>query len=187
MLVSFSLESMGNSSNSQTSLGTAGDEAEKENSICRKKSSLWPLRNCDYYKTEFESCNAYKSKVFQRFVYGHTQDCSKWKDYYESCLKFETSKDEEDVANLLEAERERREEWMEGSKANDVWEYRDKPPEEWEQPWDRAEHENRHFTSFFKEYREQCRAPVSKDGKPSNQTKLTPDVIQKGPKITRIL
>merc|ERR1711962_861714 len=89
---------------------------------------LWLLRPCEVYKEEYKDCTRIRSRMYQLYIDGETQDCSQWKKDYENCLQYRKRNDMEALSEVLEVEKQRYIQRIQTSRANDVWEYRDSPP-----------------------------------------------------------
>ncbi|XP_014240098.1 UPF0545 protein C22orf39 homolog [Cimex lectularius] len=100
----------------------------------RYKKKLWMVRNCDVYNDEYKDCKSIKARFHQQFVYGSFVDCSQWKRDYNNCEKWNTKKNKKAVEELIESEVARRKERLDAHFNNDIWERRDNPPAEWNDP-----------------------------------------------------
>ncbi|XP_045603386.1 synaptic plasticity regulator PANTS isoform X2 [Procambarus clarkii] len=94
----------------------------------------WLVRPCEHYKEEYNDCTSIKAKFHQYFIHGETQDCSQWKADYNQCIQYRKHKDLESLTSLIESEKGRRQERLRGHYANNVWEKRNSPPDDWSMP-----------------------------------------------------
>ncbi|XP_018318817.1 UPF0545 protein C22orf39 homolog isoform X2 [Agrilus planipennis] len=85
----------------------------------------WMIRDCDIYSDEYSDCTSIKARFHQYFVFGTTLDCSQWKRDCDNCWKWK---------ELIKSECNRHLERLRNHYANDVWEKRSSPPEDWEKP-----------------------------------------------------
>ncbi|XP_050586325.1 UPF0545 protein C22orf39 homolog [Bombus affinis] len=94
----------------------------------------WLIKPCEMYKEEYKDCKSIKARFHQYFIFGETLDCKQWKIDYDNCNLWSEHKDKEACKQLINSERKRRLERLEGHYKNDIWEKRDKPPENWNAP-----------------------------------------------------
>ncbi|RWS14887.1 hypothetical protein B4U79_09260 [Dinothrombium tinctorium] len=92
------------------------------------------VRPCQWYYDEFRECSRYLSRFHQRFVFGKTLDCSGWKNDYEDCLAFRDNADFHSLKRVLDNESKRQQKRKDSLTANNVWKYRQTPPEDWNKP-----------------------------------------------------
>ncbi|XP_014215998.1 UPF0545 protein C22orf39 homolog [Copidosoma floridanum] len=92
------------------------------------------IRPCHIYNDEFYECERPKGRFHQYFIFGEYLNCWQWQMDFENCKKWKESQDEEAYALLIASEKKRRTERLKGHIENDVWEKRDKPPENWDAP-----------------------------------------------------
>jgi len=90
----------------------------------------WMARQCHIYKEEYKDCKSIKSRFHQYFL-GETRDCTQWKTDYDRCLKWEKDNDMDALERLIDSEKERVRKRLQAHYANDVWERRESPPENW--------------------------------------------------------
>ncbi|GFQ97535.1 uncharacterized protein TNCT_508731 [Trichonephila clavata] len=94
----------------------------------------WKVRPCEWYKEELKDCRSIKAKFNQYFIFGHTLDCSQWKQDYQNCMQFRKKRDLKCLENVIESENDRQRKRMKTMEQNDVWTYRTSPPENWNSP-----------------------------------------------------
>ncbi|WAR03667.1 CV039-like protein [Mya arenaria] len=92
------------------------------------------FENCDYFKTEFETCKHWKSKINQKYLYGETLDCSHDEQMYDMCMDYQRTSDKNLEHQLAFQEYSRSLFRRQNARENDVWEYRTEPPEDWNLP-----------------------------------------------------
>jgi len=99
----------------------------------KAREYIWMLRPCKKYNVEYVDCKSLKDRFHQYWVEGSFRDCEQWKTDYDNCLKLEESKYEDTSAleALVESEKARIRTRIKNHLANDVWEHRDSPPEDW--------------------------------------------------------
>lgn len=105
----------------------------------------WMIRPCMVYKGEYDDCASIKARFNQYFIFGKTLDCTQWKTDYHNCYQWEKHKSEEAYNELIESEKRRRLERLLPHVQNDVWERRERPPEDWNAPlpeWMQKQFEN---------------------------------------------
>ncbi|KAL0129274.1 hypothetical protein PUN28_004165 [Cardiocondyla obscurior] len=105
----------------------------------------WMLRPCMVYKDEYDECTSVRARFHQYFIFGETLDCNQWKTDYNNCYQWQKYKSEEAYDQLLKSEKERRAKRLHAHYQNDVWEKREKPPENWNAPlpeWMQKEFQN---------------------------------------------
>ncbi|CAK9820441.1 UPF0545 protein C22orf39 homolog [Anthophora plagiata] len=94
----------------------------------------WMIRPCLIYKEEYRDCKSIRARFHQYFVFGKTIDCNQWKTDYNNCQQWNNKKSKEAYDKLIESEKKRRLERLKGHYGNNVWQKRDKPPENWNAP-----------------------------------------------------
>ncbi|CAK9796010.1 UPF0545 protein C22orf39 homolog [Anthophora quadrimaculata] len=94
----------------------------------------WMIRPCEIYKEEYSDCKSIKARFHQYFIFGKTIDCSQWKADYKNCKQWNNNKSKEAYDKLIDSEKKRRLERLKGHYENNVWQKRDKPPEDWNAP-----------------------------------------------------
>ncbi|KAG5871997.1 hypothetical protein JTB14_030839 [Gonioctena quinquepunctata] len=109
--------------NSQT-----GNETESQ------PKDEWMIRRCSVYDEEYSDCTSFKARFNQYFIFGKTLDCSQWKKDSINCYKWTEKQDVKAASELIQAEKTRRKERLLPHYANDVWEKRKAPPEDWNKP-----------------------------------------------------
>lgn len=92
------------------------------------------MRPCEIYLEEYTDCASYKGRFHQYYTQGSYADCERWKQDYKHCLQFRNTKDTSAAESVINSETERRNARLEGARGNDVWEYRQSPPAEWNAP-----------------------------------------------------
>ncbi|XP_076755126.1 synaptic plasticity regulator PANTS [Xylocopa sonorina] len=125
-------------SNSTTENVSAEEERQYE----------WLIRPCTFYKEEYKDCKSIRARFHQYFVFGKTIDCTQWKSDYNNCYLWNKYKDEDAYEDLVESEKQRRFKRLSGHYCNDVWQKRDKPPEDWNAPlpaWLQEKNKNSYF------------------------------------------
>uniref|UniRef100_A0A146L688 Synaptic plasticity regulator PANTS n=1 Tax=Lygus hesperus TaxID=30085 RepID=A0A146L688_LYGHE len=98
------------------------------------KKYSWMVRPCVLYKEEYSDCTSIKSRFHQVFVTGSFEDCSHWKYDYDNCSKWRGDSNPKAFKALIESELKKRQARLGAHKANDVWEPRENPPEDWNAP-----------------------------------------------------
>ena len=101
------------------------DQSHKDN---------WMVRPCEIYKEEYDDCKSIRARFHQYFVFGKTIDCTQWKEDYENCYLWDKYKSNIAYEKLISSEKKHRMERLEGHYRNNVWQRRDKPPENWNAP-----------------------------------------------------
>ncbi|XP_054709478.1 UPF0545 protein C22orf39 homolog [Uloborus diversus] len=91
----------------------------------------WKVRPCEWYKDEYKNCTGMQSRFNQYYIYGEVLDCSNWKKDYQDCMIFRKNHDLKAIEKVIESENQRKKKRNEASYNNDVWQYRSKPPENW--------------------------------------------------------
>ncbi|KAK1119260.1 hypothetical protein K0M31_013449 [Melipona bicolor] len=106
-----------------------------ENDVPEEKiQDEWLIRPCAAYKEEYTDCTSIKGRFHQYFIYGEILDCKQWKIDYENCNLWTEHKNEKACYELINSEKTRRWNRLKDHYTNDVWEKRDKPPENWNAP-----------------------------------------------------
>ncbi|XP_033340866.2 synaptic plasticity regulator PANTS isoform X1 [Megalopta genalis] len=113
---------------------SADVETNKSNEEIKEHELEWMIKPCQIYNEEYRDCKSIKARFHQYFVFGDTIDCTQWKTDYNNCYIWEKYKSERAYAKLIDSEKNRRMERLHGHYSNDVWERRDKPPENWNAP-----------------------------------------------------
>jgi len=117
----------------------------------------WMIRPCMVYKDEYDECCSVKARFHQYFIFGKSLDCNQWKTDYHNCYQWQKHKSEEAYDELIKSEKERRIQRLRSHLQNDVWEKREKPPENWNDPlpeWMQKEFENSYLHIRNKEMKE---------------------------------
>jgi len=94
----------------------------------------WMLRPCVIYKDEYDDCTSIRARFNQYFIFGQTLKCDQWKTDYHNCYQWQKNKSKEAYNKLVESENKRRLERLIPHYQNNVWEKREKPPENWNTP-----------------------------------------------------
>ncbi|XP_076338927.1 synaptic plasticity regulator PANTS isoform X5 [Tachypleus tridentatus] len=84
-----------------------------------------------------------KARFHQYFVHGQMIDCTQWQNDFKNCMDWRRYRDIDAFKNVLESERNRIFQRQAAAQANDSWELRDEPPEDWNKPlpdWLQKEH-----------------------------------------------
>jgi len=92
------------------------------------------IRKCECYESELKACRAPTARLHQYYVHGESQDCEQWKLNLEDCKKWRDNEDEEAVKRIIGREDVRLAWRWKGHLANDVWEKRKEPPQDWNRP-----------------------------------------------------
>ncbi|TRY96759.1 hypothetical protein DNTS_014486 [Danionella cerebrum] len=92
---------------------------------------LQPPRSCDVYWSEFKHCRSWKHWFHEYYTYGRAPECQHWKQDYQSCKEWESTRSVLAKESLLESERKR---IADQRNFTPVWELRQKPPEDWDLP-----------------------------------------------------
>ncbi|XP_013794198.1 UPF0545 protein C22orf39 homolog [Limulus polyphemus] len=104
----------------------------------------WMVHPCEWYKEEYKDCKSLKARFHQYFVHGQTVDCTQWQNDFKNCMSWRKYRDIDAFKNVLESERNRIIQRQAASQANNIWELRKEPPEDWNKPlpdWMQKEHE----------------------------------------------
>ncbi|CAE1328146.1 unnamed protein product [Acanthosepion pharaonis] len=118
-----------------------GKTKENENKLTDLPVDIWMLRPCEIYHDEYKECTSTKGRFQQYYVFGNYLDCSKWKQDSENCFKFRETRSVDVLQKILDNEKDRRQIRIKNAQANDIWEYRSSPPEDWTKPlpeWEKA-------------------------------------------------
>ncbi|KAL4112503.1 hypothetical protein QTP88_016275 [Uroleucon formosanum] len=99
-----------------------------------KDLDLWMIRPCEIYNTEYGECTAISSRLHQMFIHGSTVDCNHWHEDYTNCLKWKNYKNIQAAETLVNSEKKKRNNRWKSFYANNVWENRTSPPENWNEP-----------------------------------------------------
>lgn len=105
----------------------------------------WMIRPCGMYKEEYNDCKCMKARFHQYYIFGEFLDCTQWKIDYDNCYLWQKYKNKEALDELIKSEKTRRMERLRNHYNNNVWERRDKPPENWDAPlpdWLQEKHKN---------------------------------------------
>jgi len=104
--------------------------------ILKTIPDAWMLRECQCYHDEAKACKSMKGRFYQYYVHGEMKDCSEWTENHDDCKLWTNNADKEAAARIIDREKERIKKRLEGHVKNDVWEKREKPPnnEEWNKP-----------------------------------------------------
>ncbi|XP_071557994.1 synaptic plasticity regulator PANTS [Temnothorax nylanderi] len=94
----------------------------------------WMVRPCMVYKDEHDECTSIRARFHQYFIFGEMLDCDQWKTDYHNCYQWQKYKSEEAYDELIRSEKERRAKRLHAHYQNNVWEKREKPPENWNTP-----------------------------------------------------
>ncbi|XP_015435510.1 PREDICTED: UPF0545 protein C22orf39 homolog [Dufourea novaeangliae] len=107
------------------------DEKDTSNKDNQHREFDWMIRPCEIYNEEYKDCRSIRARFHQYFVFGHRIDCTQWKTDYHNCYLWEKYKSEKAYTNLIDGEKKRRMERLRPHFQNNVWQKRDKPPENW--------------------------------------------------------
>ncbi|XP_050438606.1 UPF0545 protein C22orf39 homolog [Adelges cooleyi] len=94
----------------------------------------WLIRPCDIYKFEYKNCTSMMSRLHQLFIYGKTIDCRQHHKDYLECCKWKSKHDTKAAEALIQSEINKRNERWKNHFANNIWENRTTPPENWNDP-----------------------------------------------------
>eukprot|EP00095_Tigriopus_kingsejongensis_P011380 maker-scaffold68_size422247-snap-gene-0.10 protein:Tk11380 transcript:maker-scaffold68_size422247-snap-gene-0.10-mRNA-1 annotation:"upf0545 protein c22orf39 homolog" len=94
----------------------------------------WLLRHCTSYKMEHQHCAKWSTRLHQRFILGEPSSCEDWQSNFMDCARWDQNQDLEAAARVIEREKSRIGGRMKDHFANDVWEKRTHPPEDWNKP-----------------------------------------------------
>ncbi|XP_012235750.1 synaptic plasticity regulator PANTS [Linepithema humile] len=106
-----------------------GEEKEKE-----FRENQWMVRPCVVYKDEYDDCTSIRARFNQYFIFGQMLDCNQWNTDYRNCYQWRKYNSDEAYNELIKSEKQRRLKRLRAHYANDVWEKREKPPENWNAP-----------------------------------------------------
>ncbi|KAL6264906.1 hypothetical protein P5V15_005000 [Pogonomyrmex californicus] len=129
-------------------------EADKEKA---SRQYDWSIRPCILYKDEYDDCTSIKARFHQYFIFGESIDCNQWKIDYDNCYQWQKYKSEEAYTKLIQSEKQRRLNRLQSHYQNNVWERREKPPENWNAPlpeWMEKNFENSYLQIRSKEMKE---------------------------------
>ncbi|XP_030380149.1 UPF0545 protein C22orf39 homolog [Scaptodrosophila lebanonensis] len=116
----------------------------------------WAIRPCHLYKDEYDDCSSFKARFHQYFIHGKDSDCSQWLTDYKNCERFQQSNGNDVVAGqaIIKSEEQRRQIRLHAHYANNTWEKRKQPPEDWAKPlpeWMEKRNENTYLELKQKE------------------------------------
>jgi len=94
----------------------------------------WMLRECDSYKDEMKFCGSMSGRFHQFYVHGKQLDCAQWEQTFTDCKLWTRDADVDAAKRIIASEKERIKTRLQGHYANDVWEKREKAPEDWNKP-----------------------------------------------------
>ncbi|XP_060833401.1 UPF0545 protein C22orf39 homolog [Rhopalosiphum padi] len=107
----------------------------EENTDAKSKDlDLWMIRPCEMYNNEYSECTSISSRLHQMFVHGSTVDCNHWHEDYINCLKWKKDKNIQAAETLVNSEKMKRKNRWKTFYANNIWENRTSPPENWNDP-----------------------------------------------------
>jgi hypothetical protein len=86
------------------------------------------------FAEEYKECRSLKGRFQQYFVNGDILDCSVYDKDLNDCINFECKNDLESAKRIIENEDKRRDERMQAHNANDVWNKRAHPPDDFNKP-----------------------------------------------------
>ncbi|XP_034951384.1 UPF0545 protein C22orf39 homolog [Chelonus insularis] len=107
---------------------------EKSDETPELRENEWMIRPCDQYKYEYKDCRSFLGRFYQYYIDGGNHVCQQWKTDYENCKKWKKNQDEEAFNCLVESEKMHRLARWKGHLNNDVWERRQNPPSDWNDP-----------------------------------------------------
>ncbi|XP_076661370.1 synaptic plasticity regulator PANTS [Halictus rubicundus] len=133
--------------------GISAEEKKKNDEEEDLRNFEWMVRPCEIYNEEYKDCKSIVARFHQYFVFGKSIDCSQWKTDYNNCYLWEKYKSEQAYASLIDSEKNRRLRRLRAHYANDIWEKRDAPPENWNAPlpeWLQKKFENSYLANVNK-------------------------------------
>merc|ERR1719383_104018 len=114
----------------------------------------WILRECDTYKSEMKFCHSVRGRFHQFYIHGKALDCAQWEENFNDCKIWTRDADVDAAKRIIEREKKRIKQRLEGHYTNDIWEKRASPPEEWNKPlpdWFKAKQDS----SFLQAYQDE--------------------------------
>ncbi|XP_020282872.1 UPF0545 protein C22orf39 homolog [Pseudomyrmex gracilis] len=121
------------------------EEKEEKKTEQTRHPDDWMIRPCLVYKDEYDDCTSLRARFNQYFIFGETLDCNQWNTDYRNCYQWQKYKSDEAYDQLIESEKKRRLQRLRAHYANNVWEKREKPPDNWNSPlpeWMQKDFEN---------------------------------------------
>ena len=91
-----------------------------------------PIPPCSVYLEELKHCKSFSSKIQRYYADLPSDDCSRWKEIYQTCLKWENEKDAAAKCAVMKFEHDRHMQII--NNRTNVWEYRKEPPATWARP-----------------------------------------------------
>ncbi|XP_054166712.1 UPF0545 protein C22orf39 homolog [Oppia nitens] len=104
---------------------------EADNSL---PNNSWLVRPCERYHFQYKDCKSIKARVHQYFIFGQSIDCNQWYEDYMNCLDYRKTTDVNSLQKVIDSEMKRKDDRLATVRQNDVWEYRNKPPDDWSKP-----------------------------------------------------
>lgn len=95
---------------------------------------LKQIQPCKIYGGEHKECRRLKGRFNQYFVFGAISNCQHWAQDYNNCQKYNWFENKDAAVELIRSELARREKRFKAHYANDIWEKRVDPPEDWNKP-----------------------------------------------------
>ncbi|KAH8267368.1 hypothetical protein KR026_001069 [Drosophila bipectinata] len=135
-------------------------ESEKADSKLNNSNTTledaWAIRPCHLYKDEYDDCTSFKARFHQYFIFGKDTDCSQWLTDYRNCERFQQSNGNDIAAGsaVVKSEEQRRLTRLRAHFANDTWQKRKVPPQDWAAPlpdWMEKRNENTYLEIKQKE------------------------------------
>ncbi|EDW85566.1 uncharacterized protein Dwil_GK23086 [Drosophila willistoni] len=119
-------------------------------------ADTWAIRTCHLYKDEYDDCVSFKARFHQYFIFGRDSDCSQWLKDYRNCERYQQSNGNDLDAGqaVIQSEEHRRLARLNAHYANDTWEKRKQPPQDWANPlpaWLEKRNENTYLEMKQKE------------------------------------
>ncbi|ALC42164.1 CG15908 [Drosophila busckii] len=128
----------------------------KQSNSNEKLTDTWAIRSCHLYKDEYDDCTSFKARFNQYFIFGKSIDCSSWLTDFRNCERYEQSQGKDVAAGdaIIKSEEQRRNARLQAHYANDTWQKRKQPPEDWAKPlpeWLEKRNENTYLELKQKE------------------------------------
>ena len=98
------------------------------------KEDAYLVRPCERYKELYKSCKSIRGRMHQYYVYGELFDCSEHKRHFKSCLSYRKTNDIDLLKPIIQWEKKMIETRLKACLENPVWEVRDSPPKDFNDP-----------------------------------------------------
>ncbi|CAL7947092.1 unnamed protein product [Xylocopa violacea] len=128
----------------------------------------WLIRPCHIYNEEYKDCKSIRARFHQYFIFGEMLVCDQWLTDYNNCYLWNKYKNEDAYENLIASEKQRRMRRLKGHYDNDVWQKRDKPPENWNAPlpaWLEEKRQKSYLKSISEELKEKPSQKVAESSR----------------------